>query len=84
MVGEQFEIYLSKMAKTVYKSSMVGEKFEIYSSQMAKIVFKSGKSGLLAKNQGKKRLKNSKSEKIRKSGPLGALQYYRVYVGFST
>jgi hypothetical protein len=41
MIGENFEIYLSQMAKIVFKSKMVGEIFEIYFSQMAKIVFKS-------------------------------------------
>ena len=37
MVGENFEIYLSQMAKNALKlSTMVGKKFGIYSSQFAK------------------------------------------------
>ena len=37
MVGENFEIHTSQMAKNVLKqSTMVGENFEIHISQMAK------------------------------------------------
>ena len=37
MVGENFEIYLSQMAKNDLKlSTMVGENFEIYFSRVAK------------------------------------------------
>ena len=37
MVGENFEIYLSEMAKNVLKLyTMVGENFEIYLFEMAK------------------------------------------------
>ena len=36
MVGENFEIYLSQVAKNDLKLSMVRENFEIYLSQMAK------------------------------------------------
>ena len=38
MVGENFEIYTSQMARMAFKlSTMVGEIFEIYTSQMARI-----------------------------------------------
>ena len=38
MVGENFEIYWSKIAKNGLKlSTMVGENLEIYFSQMAKM-----------------------------------------------
>ena len=41
MVGENFEIYLSQMAKNALKlSTMVGENLEIYLSQMAKNALK--------------------------------------------
>ena len=41
MVGENFEIYSTQLAKNKLKSStMVGENFEIYSSQLAKNTFK--------------------------------------------
>ena len=41
MVGENFEIYLSQMAKNALKlSTMVGENFEIHLSQMAKNALK--------------------------------------------
>ena len=37
MVGENFDIYFSQMAKYALKLlTMVGENFEIYSSQLAK------------------------------------------------
>ena len=36
MIGENFEIDLSELAKTALKLSMVGEHFVIYSSQLAK------------------------------------------------
>ena len=37
MVGENFEIYSSQLAKNTLKSStMAGENFEIYSSRLAK------------------------------------------------
>ena len=41
MVGENFEMYLSQMAKTTLKlSTVVGENFEIYFSHVAKHAFK--------------------------------------------
>ena len=41
MFGENFEMYISQMAKKAFKlSTMVGENFEIYVSQMAKNAFK--------------------------------------------
>ena len=41
MVGENFEIYLSGMAKNaLILSTMVGENLEIYLSQMTKNTFK--------------------------------------------
>ena len=41
MVGENFEIYMSQMAKNALKlSTMVGEMFKIYLSQMAKNALK--------------------------------------------
>ena len=41
MVGENFEIYMSQMAKNALKlSTMVGENFEIYMSQIAKNTLK--------------------------------------------
>ena len=36
MVGENFEIHLSQMAKNASKLSMFGENFEIHLAQMAK------------------------------------------------
>ena len=40
MVGENFEIYTSQMARIVFKlSTMDREKFQIYTSQIARIVF---------------------------------------------
>ena len=40
MVGENFEIYTSQMARMGFKlSTMVGENFEIYTSQMARMAF---------------------------------------------
>ena len=40
-VGENFEIYMSQMAKNALKlSTMVAENFEIYLSQMAKNALK--------------------------------------------
>ena len=41
MVGENFEIYFSQMAKNTFKlSTMIDEIFEIYFFQMAKNAFK--------------------------------------------
>ena len=41
MVGENFEIYTSAMAKNALKSStMAGENFKIYTSEMAKNTLK--------------------------------------------
>ena len=41
MQGTLQDIWLEKMPKIVFKSTIVGENFVIYWSQMAKIVFKS-------------------------------------------
>ena len=41
VVGENFEIYTSEMARMAFKlSTMVGENFEIYTSEMARMAFK--------------------------------------------
>ena len=38
IVGDKFEIYMSEMARNVFKlSTMVGENFEIYISEMARM-----------------------------------------------
>ena len=39
MVGENFEIYFSQIAKIAFKSTMIGENFEIFFRQIAKIVY---------------------------------------------